>query len=409
MNVSNYREVLRSRSFAYFWSGFALSSVGDSMTRVALTWYVWDATRSAPALGLLSFLYMAPIVAGGVVAGWLLDRFGRRNVILTDNVVRGGVVAVIPILAAFGILQVWHAYAVAATYGSLMMISLAGGPALIPSLVPREHLSTANAMETIGFTLSGALGPTIAGLLILIIGAANVLIIDAASYLLFAALLTRIPPDRPSASLSSRESQRYGIGEAIQLMLTNRILLSTTLIYMMFNLGLGMMFVWLPVYVDEVLGGGARLFGILLGLMALGSVVSSLAAGGVTLPWTLGTLICSILILSGASLGVVAAFGRVWTTAVGLALFGFFNAPLTIWAQTLRMRIIPEHLRGRAFALMRMLMQSANPLGGLVAGPLVPALGLVVMVGLSAVLVAAPGALGLRVKALRRAGAPEEI
>ena len=191
-------------------------------------------------------------------------------------------------------------------------------------------------------------------------------------------------------------------------MLKNPILLSTTLMYMMFNLRLGMLFVWQPVYVDETLGGGAALYGTLLGLMALGSVVSSLAAGGVTLSWTLGTSICSILILSGASLGIVAAFGRVWTAVVGLTLFGFFNAPLTIWAQTLRMRIIPEHLRGRAFALMRMLMQSSNPFGGLIAGFLVPVLGLVALVGLSAGLVAAPGALGLRVQALRQAGAPEE-
>ncbi len=49
---------------------------------------------------------------------------------------------------------------------------------------------------------------------------------------------------------------------------------------------------------------------------------------------------------------------------VSLTLFGLFSAPLTIWAQTLRMQIIPESLRGRTFALLRTLMQSANPIGG---------------------------------------------
>lgn len=213
VNVSNYREVFRSRPFAYFWSGFALSDIGDAKTRVALTWHVWDATGSTAALGFLSFLYMAPIVVGGLVAGWLLDRYGRRNVILVDNLVRGAVVAVIPILAALGSLEVWHAYAVAAIYGSLMMISLAGGPALIPSLVSREHLSTANAMETIGFTASRTLGPTVAGFLIVVMGPANVLIIDAVSHLLFAALLIRVPSDKKTASESSGESQGYGIGK----------------------------------------------------------------------------------------------------------------------------------------------------------------------------------------------------
>ncbi len=407
LNVSSYRQVFRSRPFAYFWTGFALSHVGDSMTRVALTWYVWDTTHSPQALGLLSFLYMAPIVVGGLVAGWLLDRFGRRNVMMVDALVRGAVVAVIPLLNAFDMLALWHAYTVAALYGSLMMISLAGAPAMIPSLVPSKHLPTANALETIGFTASTALGPALAGFLIVTIGSANVLAFDAVSYLLFAAALTRVPSDRPASAGRQPRSASYGIGDAVRLLAGNPVLLSTTLMYMTANLGLGMLFVWLPIYADETLGGGPQLFGTLLGLMALGSVVSALAAGSITFPWSLGTLICFILILAGASLGLVALVRNVWATSIGLTLFGAFYAPLTIWGQTLRMRIIPEHLRGRAFALMRMLMQSANPVGGLVAGPLIPALGLVAMVILSASFVTTPGVIGLRVRELRRAGTPD--
>ncbi len=179
--------------------------------------------------------------------------------------------------------------------------------------------------------------------------------------------------------------------------------------YMAFNLGLGMMFVWLPIFSDEVLGGGARLYGGLLGLMAVGALTSSLLAGTVTLPWTLGTMICTILILSGISMGLMALFQSVWATVAGITLFGFFNAPLTIWAQTLRMQIIPERLRGRAFALMRMLMQGANPIGGLAAGPLIPAIGLILTVTLSATFVGAAGVVGLRVRELRRAGSPRQV
>ena len=61
---------------------------------------------------------------------------------------------------------------------------------------------------------------------------------------------------------------------------------------------------------------------------------------------------------------------------MSVSLFGLFSAPLTIWAQTLRMRIIPPGLRGRTFALLRMLMQSGNPIGGALAGLALPLLGL---------------------------------
>jgi MFS family permease len=85
----------------------------------------------------------------------------------------------------------------------------------------------------------------------------------------------------------------------------------------------------------------------------------------------------------------------------GLALLGLFSAPLTIWAQTLRMQVIPEALRGRTFALLRTLMQGANPIGGMMAGWLLPLLGMSAMIGLSALLIGAPGLVGHGVKELR--------
>jgi hypothetical protein len=130
-------------------------------------------------------------------------------------------------------------------------------------------------------------------------------------------------------------------------------------------------------------------------------VVSSLLAGSLTLPYTLGALICAAQFLAGVSLGLLLISQKTWWTMFSLALFGLFQAPLTIWAQTLRMQIIPAALRGRTFALLRMLMQSTGPLGGITAGFLLPALGIPAMIGLSLGLISLPGLLGYRVEALR--------
>jgi hypothetical protein len=80
-----------------------------------------------------------------------------------------------------------------------------------------------------------------------------------------------------------------------------------------------------------------------------------------------------------------------------------FSCPFdnTIWAQTLRMQIIPERLRGRTFALLRTLMQGANPVGGIIAGFLLPVVGIPAMISLSVVLIGTPGLLGYRVRDLR--------
>jgi MFS family permease len=409
MTFAPYRQIFQHRSFRLFWIGFSFSVLGDSITHVALTWFVYERTRSAGALGWLMLCYTGPVIVGGLLAGALLDRFDRRTVILVDNVVRGSGVALIPLLYALGQLALWHVYAVAALYGFFMMISLAGGPALIPALVRRDQLATANALEMLSFTLGGVIGPVLAGLLIAWVGAPNVVIVDAVSYFTFALLLARIgapgeyrehaPPGRPA----------YHLGHAAQLLLKNKVLFATTFMFMAFNIGSGFYSVWLPILSDQMLGGGSKLYGILLGALACGEVAGALLTGSRAFQRPLGALICLAQALSGAALGIVLLGPSVWSAAIGLALCGAFGAPLTIWAQTLRMQIIPEQLRGRMFALLRTLMQSGSPLGGALAGLLLPAIGMTAMIALSALVSGVPGLLGYQVGALRRAGAPGEL
>ena len=402
MPFTKYETVFRSPAFRAFWLGFTCSATGDAMTNVALIWYVYETTHAPQAVGLLLLCYTGPVLLGGLLAGALLDRFNRRTVMLVDALFRGGVVAMIPLLYATGHLALWHFYVVAVVYGLLYMIPLAGAPSLIPALVAQEHLATANALETLSYTLSGACGPLLAGLLIARFGAPNVLALDALSYAAFALALTRIParvglvaPQRVAAG-----KQRARMRDAFRLVRSNRVLLATTLMYMTFNVGLGFLAVWLPVVADHT-GGGPAVYGLCLGAMAIGEVGGALLAGSIEFPLALGTLICLAQMLSGAALLLLLVGSQLWWVLAGLALLGMFSAPLTIWAQTLRMRIIPEELRGRTFALLRTLMQGTGPLASALAGVLLPALGLAAMMGASALLIGVPGIVGTQVKALR--------
>ena len=401
--AQRYGDVFRNASFRTFWLGFALSSLGDSMTRVALIWFVYQQTGSAKALGLLSVCYVGPILVGGLIAGSLLDRFDRRAVMVVDNLIRGTAVALVPLLYAFGRLELWHIYAVAVVYGLLMMISLAGGPSLIPSLVTEDQLITVNALEMLGFTVGGVLGPVLAGVLIPIIGAPNVLVVDAVSYAVFAVALSQVRLLEPMESTASSEKSPYRLKDAFRLLRANNILLSTTLMFMTFNIGQGFLFVWLPIYASKTLGQGATVYGLLLGVLAVGELISSVLAGSIKLPLSLGSSICLFQFSAGLAL-VPLVMGHLWIALICVMLNGFFSAPLTIWAQTLRMAIIPERLRGRTFALLRMLMQGTGPVGGAAAGFLLPLLGVRMMIGLTGLITGFPGLVGSQVRELREGG-----
>lgn len=373
------------------------------MTRVALVWMVYSSTNSSEALGILFLFYTGPVVVGGLMAGWLLDCFDRRKVMMVDNVLRGIAVSSIPILNALNLLSLWEIYAVAFVYGLFYMITLAGSPSIVPDLVSQTELSTANSLETLAFTLSGVLGPPIAGLLILRIGPPNVMIIDTLSYasLVLALASVRLPPR--NSLQGPRVVSAYRMKDAFRLLVSNRILLSTTLMFMIFNLGGGFLSVWLPVMVTRVLNGSSDLYGILLAALALGEVTGAFIGGSlVTSRLSLGRLICLSQSLAGASLALLLTSQVLWIAVPSLVLFGLFIAPLTIWAQTLRMRIIPERLRGRTFALLRTLMQSAGPTGSLIGGFTLPITGLLGGIAISTGLIGTPGLAGWGVRELGR-------
>ena len=398
--MRRYLEVLRDGPFAALWFGSTLSAVGDTLTWVALVWLVIETTGDVDAVAGLVVAYTAPVFVGGLVMGSLLDRFDRRRVLIAVNVALGCSVATVPVLAQAGALRPWHLSAVAAIYGLLKMANWAGVPSLIPVLVPEQHLTTANALESATFGIAEIAGPAVAGVLIALVGGESVLAVDAATYLLFVGVLTRLRIPREEASdgdLASRSSLRPAFAFVRQ----QPAILATTLMFMAANVGEGMLLVLLPTLARRVLGGGVQTYGVLLSTFAVSVTVGSFVVGSFAWRRPLGRSIAVAQTATGLALvGLAFAPGLVGAAMV-LAIAGVCVSPMTIWAQTIRMRVIPPELRGRTFGVLRTLMQSTPPLGGAIAGALLSDRGSVVVTVLCvAAWMTLPGVVGLVVPAL---------
>lgn len=400
--ASPYADLLRNKPFRRFWLGLLASATGDELTRVAFVWFVYEKTGAAEALGLLMLCFTGPIVVGGFLAGWLLDRFDRRLVMTIDNLVRGLAIAMVPTLHFLGWLEVWHVYVAAAVHGLLMMVSLAGTPTMIMALVPKERLATANALESLGYSCAGVAGPVIAGFLIAGIGAPATVLLDVATYLFYALILFRLRLALPAPV----KRASVAIGDAVRLLFGNPILIATTFMFLVFNLGTGSVPVWLPIHVEKTLQGGPELYGVLLSTVFAAQVAATLVVGQIGNRVPLGLGIALAQMLAGLSMILMIFATDAILTGAAFFLFGIAAAPLTPWAQTLRMEIIPEEMRGRAFALLRMLMQSGRPIGGAMTGFMLPAIGLAATVGLLGTAMAGAGLAGFLARPLREAGRP---
>ena len=362
------RSPLRSPAFRRVWAGANLSVAGDAASWVALV--ALTLRRPDGDVAVLAICYTAPVAAGGWWAGWALDRFDRRRLIAADSVLRAAVFASVPLAAAAGRLSAAQLYLVAAVYGLLKMISLAGFPALIPALVPADQQTAANALEGAGYGLAGLAGAALGGLAVATAGPGPVVAADAATYLAYAAALVSVPSlSRTAAARTPAASPMHGadsrIRPILELLATDKVLRDTTVLFALFNIGEGALLVFLP-HRAQQLGLGTGGYGFLVAATTGGELLAS--AELVRRSWH-RPLAPSILAAQlVAALAVLCLLGTSSaTTLAALAVMGMCTAPMTAWAQTLRMRAAPAHQHGRLFGVLRTLMQATPPLGAALA------------------------------------------
>jgi MFS family permease len=375
-------------------AGATVSAAGDAASWVALVALALGSSRGS--LPVLVVLYTAPVALGGLAAGWALDRFDRRRLMILDSVLRGAAFASIPLAALFGGLGAGQLYAVAAVYGLLNMVGLAGFPALIPSLVPGTHIDQANALEGVTYGLASLAGAGLAGLVVATIGPAPVVAFDAASYLIMAACLWSVhglssPGGRPRASRSPGTGTT-GFRAVVRLAVTNPVLRDTTIMFALFNIGEGALLVFLPHRAAE-LGLGSGGYGYLVAATTAGQLLAALLLARRTWRASLRASITVAQITAGLVV-LLLVIHSIAVTVVALAALGMCAAPMTAWAQSLRMRLVPREAHGRLFALLRTTMQATPPAGAAVAalalahGTLVTVVAIAAAMGLPAVVLA---------------------
>jgi MFS family permease len=405
--VSRYLRLLRRRDFALLWTGATISAMGDGMSFVALLWLLIERGGTPTDVGWLAAIHTAPVIIGGFASGVILDRYDPRKVIAADNAIRGLAVVSVPIAAAMGALSTPLLFVVAAIYGLLFMTSAAGIPSMITRLVPPEDLTTANAMESLSFSISGLIGPGVAGLIIAAFGAPIVLAIDALTYFVFVGCLLAIRRGRGAGAdqapaSGARPVAGGGLRPAIRFIFSARAIVAITIFYMLVNIAGGILTVVVPLYVRDVLGGGSEMFGLLISVLTAGDLAGLLIVGAVNWRWPLGRSIAWSLLTSGLVIMLWVLRPSVIPLAIILAVWGALSSSLTPWAQTIRMRLIPPEMRGRVFAVLRTSMQSTRPIGSVVAGFLLASGDLTIAILAISLLFLVPGLVGVWLPALDR-------
>ncbi|TCO51219.1 putative MFS family arabinose efflux permease [Kribbella antiqua] len=374
--------LLDHRGYVRFWIADAVSTVGSSVTALALQVVaVVTLHATGTEVGILNAARWLPYLLLGLLAGVIVDRYRRQPILIGADFARAVVLGVIPLAAAFDWLSLPLLIAVVLVFGTLSLAYDAAHQSFPPSLVPPELLTPAYARLEQTSAVAQTGGPVFAGALIKLIGAPAAILVDAVSYLLSGVLLATVRPRTPEVAESTDQprSLRREIREGLRW-----VYRSSTLGRLAITSHVWFVFqgVFTTVYVLFVLNSlhlNAFWLGVTYAFGGVGSVIGATMSGwvgrrlGVGPGILLGRWITPVAFLmaplaSGNGLGIVLL-------CAGWFLFGLavgIDGPIEMGY---RQSITPSNLLGRMNATMRSLNRAAIVIGAPVGGLLADHLG----------------------------------
>ncbi len=368
--LSRVFKAFQYREFRLMWFGACTSSVGTWMQKVAQSWLVLQISGSPFLLGLDAFLGDIPIFLFSLVGGVVADRMDRRRLLLASQVVQMTCAFVLAVLAATGAVRVPHILTLSFIVG---LAQAFGGPAylaLIPSLVRREDLSNAIALNSIQFNLARVIGPVLGGLALTGLGAAWCFTLNGVSFIavIISLLLVHIEfiPKWTSESVlaSIKEGvafiRRQGSMEALIM-----------LAFLMTSLGIPMI-TFLPVFAQSVFHRGPQTFTTLLALSGAGSVLGALIVAGLGNVRRKGFVMLHMLMVLGFSIAGFALSRSLAASGVLVLLGGVALIAVFSLVSSLVLLITTNEMRGRVMSIYNVAFRGGMPIGSLVTGWLIP-------------------------------------
>lgn len=379
--------VLRQRNFAIYAGGSTISLIGTWMQRVSVGWLGWELTQSGAWLGLLAFADLFPSVVVGPLAGAAADRWNKLKIARTSQILGMLQSTFLFVALIAGFLTIEILFAAVLFHGFVAAFNQPARLALIHSLVGREGLGAAVAINSIVFNLARFIGPAVAGLLIASVGVAWAFAANAVSFATFVVALMAVtvaPEDAPTRRAGffrevvdgvAYSIRHPGIGPIFALMIAAGI-------------GARPVVELLPGFAADVFQAGPIGLATLTSSVAVGAIAGGLWVG--SRPGYAGLTKTVLASVFGMALAVFlfTLTDRLWIGSAALAGAGFFMVASGVGTQTLVQLAVDGGMRGRVLSLHGLIFRGGPALGALVMGVVSDFAGLRPPVAVGAALVA---------------------
>jgi len=388
----DWKELFAQPGFRWLFAAMFISLFGTGMNWNGVTWYILQATGSKVAVSVMSILMMLPGLVVPPFSGVLIDRVDRRYLSMTLDVIRAGIVLGTGALLYSGYGQLWHLYAMVTLLGVGFSIYWSTTNALVQEVIPRRHLSGANAAVLIavqgGMMSAGAL----VGFMYETTGLSGILEIDGATYLASAFCLLRVrrgyfapahldrtPAERPPTIEAPASHPRppesvippvvepgiaaafvADVKEGLHYLRSEARVFALGLTYACMMAGVISANVLVVALASDILRAGPRGYGYIEAAWAVGAVAGGLLISALTKWRAPFTVLIGALALLAVGHALFPYVRWLALAVVMNAVFGGCRALGGVLTQSSIMAAVPRRLMGRtqsAFSVISTLLQ----------------------------------------------------
>jgi len=338
------------------------------MQKVAQNWLVLTLTGSASAfyLGLDTFLGEVPILLFTLIGGVVADRRDRRQLLLMSQYVQMTAAFALAALVYFDVVEIWHVLTLSVLTGTAQAF---GGPAyqsLFPSLVEKHDIPNAIALNSIQFNLARVIGPLIAGAALAAFGMVACFGLNGVSFLavIVAILSLHVRHIPPTAATRMREELKGGLSYVKR----QPALIGLTVLAFATTFLANPLLTFLPLFANDVFGGGVRQYTQLMACAGTGAVTGALVVAWLGKFRHMGRTVLTAQVALGTLIILFALTRLVWLNMVLLYLGGACMVMTFAMLSSLVQLIAPNEMRGRVMSIYMVAFRGGMPLGSLVAG-----------------------------------------
>ena len=369
----------KHRNYRLFFAGQTISLIGTWMQQVAQAWLVLELSGGDPLwLGITAAAQFAPAMILGLFAGVLADVLPKRQTLIAVQVVMMLLAAVLAILSAAGLVEIWMVIVLALTLGVANAVDMPVRQAFAMELVGPRDVGNAVSLNSAMFNGARVIGPAVAGLTIGAFGVPAAFAINAVSFLAVIVGLAlmrdselfrgRLIP-RPRSARAVVDNLAEGLRYVRE---TPIVLLAVSVVGLVATVGMNFNVV-IPPLAADVLGADAAGFGFLMTASGVGALTAALllVAGGRPRPIRIAI---GATVLGVASIAL-AASSTFALSLVLMALVGAGGIGMAATANATIQLAVPDGLRGRVMSVYTTVFAGSVPIGGLLAGALAATLG----------------------------------